>query len=141
MKTTRRIFSMVLALMMVLSLSVTAFADTTNRTIGLSGLVVHDSDNSEVSLDPAFHAQINDYENDVEDVFDSIIFDDAIENKLEVPVERQLSQLMFRNGMQTTAVEFQMEPEFNPESSGENEYTTLLYFSSTLNFIFFLLFC
>lgn len=28
MKTTRRIFSMVLALMMVLSLSVTAFADT-----------------------------------------------------------------------------------------------------------------
>ena len=34
---------------------------------------------------------------------------------LEVPVERQLSQLMFRNGMQTTAAEFQMEPEFNPE--------------------------
>ena len=65
MKTTRRIFSMVLALMMVLSLSVTAFADTTNRTIGLSGLVVHDSDNSEVSLDPAFHAQINDYTTEV----------------------------------------------------------------------------
>ena len=32
MKTTRRIFSMVLALMMVLSLSVTAFADTTTGT-------------------------------------------------------------------------------------------------------------
>lgn len=27
----------------------------------------------------------------------------------------ELSQLMFRNGMQTTAAEFQMEPEFNPE--------------------------
>lgn len=27
----------------------------------------------------------------------------------------ELTQLMFRNGMQTTAAEFQMEPEFNPE--------------------------
>ena len=41
------------------------YSFTINRTIGLSGLVVHDSDNSEVSLDPAFHAQINDYTTEV----------------------------------------------------------------------------
>lgn len=40
MKTTRRIFSMVLALMMVLSLSVTAFADTTDTVVAAPDMTV-----------------------------------------------------------------------------------------------------
>lgn len=44
MKTTRRIFSMVLALMMVLSLSVTAFADTTSN--GTASIVIKDGRNT-----------------------------------------------------------------------------------------------
>ena len=50
MKTTRRIFSMVLALMMVLSLSVTAFADTTSN--GTASIVIKDGENTIATLAP-----------------------------------------------------------------------------------------
>lgn len=49
MKTTRRIFSMVLALMMVLSLSVTAFADTTTGTATIKIVEVKDEVTTELA--------------------------------------------------------------------------------------------
>lgn len=49
MKTTRRIFSMVLALMMVLSLSVTVFADTTT---GKATVVIKNGDETVATLSP-----------------------------------------------------------------------------------------
>lgn len=61
MKTTRRIFSMVLALMMVLSLSVTAFADTTTTAtlnISVNGV-------QKASLHPAAGQSVYEYLNTV----------------------------------------------------------------------------
>lgn len=61
MKTTRRIFSMVLALMMVLSLSVTAFADTTTTAtlnISVNGV-------QKASLHPAAGQSVYEYLNSV----------------------------------------------------------------------------
>ncbi len=62
MKTTRRIFSMVLALMMVLSLSVTAFADTTIGTatfkLMVDGVEVPKATDTEVAAGQSVYAYL-----------------------------------------------------------------------------------
>lgn len=62
MKTTRRIFSMVLALMMVLSLSVTAFADTTTGTatfrLMVDGVEVTNASDTEVAAGQSVYSYL-----------------------------------------------------------------------------------